>query len=134
MIYLTTLLIIGLNVPYNNKTLLGGGSGAGTSPFVIMAKLAGLNGLDHLVGPLHAKVCAGYPMLNCGHDLQLNITVCISVLSIGLSCVYAGSRVLTALAETGFAPRCFQYVDKSGRPLYSVLVLLAAGPIGQSIW
>ncbi|GAA5986989.1 hypothetical protein JCM10908_000981 [Rhodotorula pacifica] len=107
LIYLTTLLIIGLNVPYNQETLLGGGSGAGTSPFVIMAKLAGLNGLDHL----------------------LNITVCISVLSIGLSCVYAGSRVLTALAETGFAPRCFTYVDKSGRPLYSVLVLLAAGPI-----
>ncbi|KAG0658163.1 hypothetical protein C6P46_006039, partial [Rhodotorula mucilaginosa] len=107
LIYLTTLLIIGLNVPYNNETLLGGGSGAGTSPFVIMAKLAGLNGLDHL----------------------LNITVCISVLSIGLSCVYAGSRVLTALSETGFAPKCFQYVDKSGRPLYSVLVLLAAGPI-----
>lgn len=61
---------------------------------------------------------------------QLNITVCISVLSIGLSCVYAGSRVLTALAETGFAPKCFTYVDKSGRPLYSVLLLLAAGPIG----
>lgn len=107
VIYLSTLLIIGLNVPYNQETLLGGGSGAGTSPFVIMAKLAGLNGLDHL----------------------LNITVCISVLSIGLSCVYAGSRVLTALAETGFAPKCFTYVDKSGRPLYSVLVLLAAGPI-----
>ena len=49
VIYLTTLLIIGLNVPYNNETLLGGGSGAGTSPFVIMAKLAGLNGLDDLV-------------------------------------------------------------------------------------
>ncbi|GAA5865945.1 hypothetical protein JCM3774_005533 [Rhodotorula dairenensis] len=107
LIYLTTLLIIGLNVPYNNSTLLGGGSGAGVSPFVIMANLAGLNGLDHL----------------------LNITVCISVLSIGLSCVYAGSRVLTALSETGYAPKCFQYVDKSGRPLYSVLVLLAAGPI-----
>lgn len=107
LIYLTSLLIIGLNVPYDNPTLLGGGSGAGTSPFVIMAKLAGLNGLDHL----------------------LNITVCISVLSIGLSCVYAGSRVLTALSETGFAPKMFQYVDKSGRPLYSVLVCLAAGPI-----
>mgnify|MGYP002717739940 CR=1 FL=1 len=73
-------------------------------------------------------------MLKCGKDLQLNITVCISVLSIGLTCVYAGSRVLTALAETGFAPKCFQYVDKSGRPLYSVLVLLAAGPIGESTW
>jgi hypothetical protein len=41
------------------------------------------------------------------------------VLSIGLSCVYAGSRVLTALAETGYAPKVFTYIDKSGRPLYS---------------
>ena len=80
------------------------------------------------------KTCSENPVLKCGNDLQLNITVCISVLSIGLSCVYAGSRVLTALAETGFAPKCFQYVDKSGRPLYSVLVLLAADPIGESTW
>lgn len=59
----------------------------------------------------------------------INATICISVLSIGLSCVYAGSRVLTALAETGFAPRCFAYVDKSGRPLWSVLFVLGFGPV-----
>ena len=40
----------------------------------------------------------------------VNITICISVLSIGLSCVFAGSRTLTALAETGFAPKIFTYV------------------------
>ncbi|GAA5975183.1 hypothetical protein JCM11641_004384 [Rhodosporidiobolus odoratus] len=107
IIYIASLLIIGLNVPYNQETLLGGADGAGTSPFVIMASIAGLNGLDHLI----------------------NITICISVLSIGLSCVYAGSRVLTALAETGFAPRVFTYVDKSGRPLWSVIAVLAFGPI-----
>ncbi|GAA5866545.1 hypothetical protein JCM8547_005451 [Rhodosporidiobolus lusitaniae] len=107
LIYISSLLIIGLNVPANNETLLGGSDGAGTSPFVIMTKLAGLNGLDHLI----------------------NITICISVLSIGLSCVYAGSRVLTALAETGYAPRVFTYVDKSGRPLWSVIAVLMFGPI-----
>ncbi|GAA5953491.1 hypothetical protein JCM3765_005051 [Sporobolomyces pararoseus] len=107
VIYISSLLIIGLNVPYNNETLLGGGSGAGTSPFVIMASLAGLKGLDSF----------------------LNIVICISVLSIGLSCVYAGSRVLTALAETGYAPKVFTYVDKSGRPLWSVIAVLAFGPI-----
>ncbi|GAA5892691.1 uncharacterized protein JCM6883_007441 [Sporobolomyces salmoneus] len=107
LIYLSSLLIIGLNVPYNNETLLGGGSGAGTSPFVIMASLAGLTGLDSF----------------------LNIVICISVLSIGLSCVYAGSRVLTAMAEQNYAPRCFTYIDKSGRPLYSVIALLMFGPI-----
>lgn len=46
----------------------------------------------------------------------VNATICVSVLSIGLSCVYAGSRTLTALAETGYAPRIFAY----GKPyLYS---------------
>ncbi|GAA6053852.1 hypothetical protein JCM3770_004749 [Rhodotorula araucariae] len=107
IIYITSLTIIGLNLPYNEETLMGGGSGAGTSPFVIMANRAGLKGLDHLI----------------------NITICISVLSIGLSCVYAGSRVLTAMAETGFAPKIFAYVDKSGRPLWSVIAVLAFGPI-----
>jgi len=72
-----------------------------------MASLAGLSGLDSF----------------------LNIVICISVLSIGLSCVYAGSRVLTALAETGYAPKVFTYVDKSGRPLWSVIAVLAFGPI-----
>ncbi|GAA5823711.1 hypothetical protein JCM11251_000735 [Rhodosporidiobolus azoricus] len=107
VIYILSLLIIGLNVPANNPTLMGGGSGAGTSPFVIMANLAGLNGLDHLI----------------------NITICISILSIGLASVFAGSRVLTALAETGFAPRIFTYVDKSGRPLWSVVAVLIFGAL-----
>ncbi|KAK4055517.1 Amino acid permease [Microbotryomycetes sp. JL201] len=106
LIYVSSLLIIGLNIPWNDERLLNG-SGAGTSPFVIMVDRAGIPGLNHLI----------------------NATICVSVLSIGLSCVYAGSRVLTALAETGFAPKCFTYVDKSGRPLWSVLVLLAFGPI-----
>ncbi|GAA6058880.1 hypothetical protein JCM10212_002824 [Sporobolomyces blumeae] len=107
IIYLSSLVIIGMNLPYNDPRLLGGGDGAGTSPFVIMAERAGLNGLDS----------------------YLNVVICISVLSIGLSCVYGGSRVLTALAETGYAPKIFTYVDKSGRPLYSVIVVLLFGPI-----
>ncbi|WOO77221.1 Amino-acid permease inda1 [Vanrija pseudolonga] len=106
LIYITSLTIIGLALPYD-EPLLKVGSGAQASPFVIVMKNAGINGLDHLV----------------------NITICISVLSIGLSAVYAGSRTLTALAETGYAPRFFAYVDKAGRPLWSVVLLLATGPL-----
>lgn len=61
----------------------------------------------------------------------MNATICISVISIGLASVYAGSRVLCALAETGQAPRCFAYVDKAGRPLYSVLFNLAWGAVSR---
>lgn len=106
IIYITSLTIIGLLVPYTEDRLIGG-SGASASPFVIALKNAGISGLDHLV----------------------NATICISVLSIGLSCVYAGSRTLTALAETGYAPKIFTYVDKSSRPLFSVIAILAFAPI-----
>lgn len=59
----------------------------------------------------------------------MNATICISILSIALASVYAGSRVLAALAETGFAPRCFAMVDKAGRPLWSVVFNLAWGAV-----
>ncbi len=51
----------------------------------------------------------------------------MSVFSIGLASVFAGSRTLTALAETGYAPKAFTYVDKAGRPLFSTLFILAFG-------
>lgn len=107
LIYLTSLLIIGLAIPYDDPRLSAGGSRANRSPFVILVDKARIPVFNHIV----------------------NATICISVLSIGLSCVYAGSRTLTALAETGYAPKLFTYVDKSGRPLYSVIAILIAGPI-----
>ncbi|KAF9261180.1 hypothetical protein L218DRAFT_931559 [Marasmius fiardii PR-910] len=106
VIYVTSLTIIGLLIPYSEPRLLGG-SGADASPFVIALDKANIPGLNHLV----------------------NVTICISVLSIGLSAVYAGSRTLTALAETGYAPRIFTYVDKSSRPLFSVVLFLATCPL-----
>jgi amino acid transporter len=53
----------------------------------------------------------------------------ISVLSIGLSSVYGGSRTLMSLAETGYAPSVFAYVDKSGRPLWALVFILAFGTL-----
>jgi amino acid permease len=55
----------------------------------------------------------------------MNVIILVSVLSIGLSAVYGGSRTLTALAQQGYAPRVFTFVDRSGRPLYSVMFILA---------
>ncbi|KAL1694063.1 amino acid permease-domain-containing protein [Schizophyllum commune] len=106
VVYILSLTIVGLMVPYDDDRLLNG-SGSSASPFVIALVRANISGVDHLI----------------------NAVICISVLSIGLSCVYAGSRTLTALAETGYAPNCFTYVDKSSRPLWSVVAVLAFGPI-----
>ncbi|KAF8875776.1 APC amino acid permease [Infundibulicybe gibba] len=106
IIYITSLTIIGLLIPYDEPRLLGGG-GSAASPFVIALDNARIKGLNHFV----------------------NATICVSVLSIGLSSVYGGSRTLTALAETGYAPKIFAYVDKSSRPLFSVIAILAFGPL-----
>lgn len=57
----------------------------------------------------------------------MNFIILISVISIGNSGVYGGSRTLTALAEQGYAPKCFKYIDKSGRPLYSTIAVILCG-------
>ncbi|TRM60925.1 amino acid permease/ SLC12A domain-containing protein [Schizophyllum amplum] len=106
LVFVVSLTIVGLMVPYDDDRLLNG-SGSAASPFVIALVRANISGVDHL----------------------LNAVICISVLSVGLSCVYAGSRTLTALAETGYAPKIFTYVDKSSRPLWSVVLILAFGAI-----
>ncbi|KAG6810314.1 hypothetical protein H0H92_012468 [Tricholoma furcatifolium] len=107
LIYIVSLTIIGLLVPFNEPRLLGG-SGSAASPFVIALANARIPGLDHFV----------------------NATICVSVISIGMASVYGGSRALTGLAETGYAPKIFSYVDKSSRPLWSVVFTLAFGALG----
>ncbi|WRT66803.1 uncharacterized protein IL334_003766 [Kwoniella shivajii] len=106
LIYITSLTLVGLTIRSDDDSLYNG-SGSDISPFVILMDRARIKGMNHII----------------------NLTICISVLSIGLSCVYAGSRTLTALAETGYAPRIFTYVDKSGRPLWSLIAILAFAPI-----
>ncbi|KAG7095266.1 hypothetical protein E1B28_006039 [Marasmius oreades] len=106
LIYVTSLLMVGLLIPYNEPRLFGA-SDASASPFVIVLDNANIHGLNHLV----------------------NATICVSVISISLSCVYAGSRTLTALAESGYAPKIFTYVDKSSRPLWSAIVTILFAPI-----
>lgn len=60
----------------------------------------------------------------------MNFTILVSVLSIGVSAVYGGSRCLTAMAQQGYAPKFFSYIDRSGRPLPSVILHLLCGFLG----
>lgn len=107
LFYVLGLLFIGLLVPYNDPNLLGSGGyiDVAASPFVLVGKYAGLHGFDSF----------------------MNVVILVSVLSIGVSAVYGGSRTLTALAQQGYAPKIFTYVDKSGRPLFSVSAVLVFG-------
>lgn len=100
-------MFVGLLVSSNDPRLLGADNPSNTSPFVIAAKDGGL--------PKFANF--------------MNFIILVSVVSIANSGVYGGSRTLAALAEKGYAPKCFVYVDKSGRPLWATIAILAWGPL-----
>jgi amino acid transporter len=88
--------------------LNAGSDDPSASPFVIAVANAGLK----------------------GYDSFMNVIILVSVLSIGVSCVYGGSRTLVALAQQGFAPKFFAYIDKSGRPLPAVSSIILIGFLG----
>ncbi|KAH8673454.1 amino acid permease/ SLC12A domain-containing protein [Xylariales sp. PMI_506] len=109
LFYVVGLLLVGLLVSSDDKRLLNAGNDdPSASPFVIAIANAGLK----------------------GYDSFMNVIILVSVLSIGVSCVYGGSRTLVALAQQGYAPKLFAYIDKSGRPLPSVLSIILIGFLG----
>lgn len=107
LFYILSLFFVGLLVRYDDPRLIGSDEfiDVSASPFVIAANNAGLPAFGDFI----------------------NVVILVSVVSIGLSGVYGGSRTLTALAEQGYAPRIFTYIDRAGRPLFSTLVVLLCG-------
>ncbi|OTA98597.1 hypothetical protein M426DRAFT_325865 [Hypoxylon sp. CI-4A] len=106
LFYVLGLTFVGLLIPSDDPHLLNASSSDVTaSPFVLVGQYANLNGFNHF----------------------MNFIILVSVISIGVSGVYGGSRTLTALAQQGYAPKIFSYVDRSGRPTFSVAALLIFG-------
>lgn len=60
---------------------------------------------------------------------MFNAVILVSVLSVGNSATFATSRTLSALASYGQAPRFLSYVDRQGRPLIALLIVLVFGCI-----
>ena len=104
-----SLAIIGCVVPYNHPRLgLGANSAdANASPFVLAVLDAQIPVVPHIV----------------------NAVILVAVLSVGNASTFAASRTLEALAEIGQAPKIFAYVDKKGRPLATLALTLALGPL-----
>lgn len=113
LFYILGLTFVGLLVSSTDTRLLNSSNpyADGVSPFVLAPLDAGLH----------------------GYDSFMNVVILVSVVSIGVSCVYGGSRTLTALAQQGYAPRIFAYIDRSGRPLPSVVINLAFGALAYVI-
>lgn len=109
LFYVLGLTLVGLLVSSTDERLLNASNpyAEGTSPFVLAPLDGGLIGFDSF----------------------MNVVILVSVVSIGMACVYGGSRTLTALCENGYGPKLFTYIDRSGRPLASVILNLAFGAL-----
>ncbi|CCH41254.1 Leu/Val/Ile amino-acid permease [Wickerhamomyces ciferrii] len=102
--FIIPIFLIGLLVPYNSDELLGSsGSKTHSSPFVIAVSSVPV--VPHFV----------------------NAVILIAVLSVGNSAFFIASRTLQSLAEQGFAPKYFNYIDRSGRPLRALVFTAIIG-------
>lgn len=98
---MVSLTIVGTLVPYDDQNLLGSSSSdANASPFVIAVRNAGISAVPSI----------------------MNVVILIAVLSVGNSSIYGSSRTLAALADRGQAPKILGYIDRSGRPLMSIIL------------
>lgn len=105
-LFLGSLTIVGLLVPYNSDRLMGsGGGGSHASPFVLAAELHSVKVVPHII----------------------NAVIMLSVTSVALSALYSASRTLQSLAEQKFAPQWFNYIDNDGRPLRALCVCSICG-------
>ncbi|CAK9440249.1 uncharacterized protein LODBEIA_P43490 [Lodderomyces beijingensis] len=101
-----SLTIVGLLVPYNSDRLMGSsGGGSHASPFVLAASLHGVQAVPSII----------------------NAVILMSVTSVASSALYSASRTLQSLAEQGFAPSWFNYIDRKGRPFRALVVCAIFG-------
>lgn len=100
LFYVISILLIGLNVPYNYPGLST--ASTATSPFTITFEMAG------------SRVAGSF----------MNTVVLTSVLSAGNHALFAGTRVLYSLAVTEpipHAPKVFAWTTKRGVPVPALL-------------
>ncbi|EPS35951.1 hypothetical protein H072_10573 [Dactylellina haptotyla CBS 200.50] len=101
--YLISLLVITFIVPFDDPRL--DGEGSSTSPFVIAIQSAGIMYLPDI----------------------FNAVILVAVISVANTCVYASSRVITAIADQGQGPSALRFIDKEGRPMRATIVTLLFG-------
>lgn len=111
---LLSLFLVSLIVPYDDDRLTDARHpyDPRTSPFVIALEIGKVKALAHIV----------------------NAVIIISTLSVANSGIYAGSRTMLSLAEQGFAPKFFKYVDREGRPLPATALSLAFGALAFLVY
>ncbi|CAP91587.1 Dicarboxylic amino acid permease [Penicillium chrysogenum] len=96
--YLTTIFMMGLIVPSNDKGLMSNSGDAGASPFAIAANNVGIKTVPSVI----------------------NAVVITSAWSAANSAMLVGTRTLYGLAQEGHAPKLFTRFNRFGVPWMSV--------------
>lgn len=96
--FVTPVILVGFAVPYTTKGLGTSNEGSG-SPFVMILDLAGTKAL---------------------HSIFNSVIIC-SVIGVSNSSIYASTRTLVALSQSGMGPKWLSYVDRRGRPTIALL-------------
>lgn len=91
--YIGTIFVVGALIPYTE-------AGVQTSPFTMVFTKMGIAGAASL----------------------MNVVILTSILSAGNSGMYASTRMLYALAESGKAPKFLAKVNKRGVPINSLII------------
>lgn len=99
--YILSVLIIGLNVPYNYPGLSSKKSS--TSPFTLVFQMAG------------AKAAGSF----------INAVILTSVISAGNHALFAGTRLMYSLSVDGHAPKFFGKLNRNRVPWVAVLATSA---------
>lgn len=108
-LYVTAVIIIGINVSQNSPELLSavsaGGDTAASSPFVVICQQTGVKVLPSVI----------------------NAIVMTSALSSGNENAYGLSRTMMALAKQGSMPKIFLKTSGAGTPYVGVVLALCFG-------
>lgn len=106
LFYIGTIVVVSFLMPYTDPELLKNGVEAiGVSPFTLVFKRAGM--------ALAASI--------------MNAIILTAVLSCGNTGLYAGSRMLYAMAREGKAPRFLMRTSKRGVPYMAVICTALVG-------
>lgn len=105
--YMFAIIMVCFIVRYDDPSLLGNSKWP-VSPFVIGLSNGGIKVLPSII----------------------NACILVAMLSAANASVFATYKPLVALANAGHGPKFLAYVDRKGRPMYSILIAVGFGFIG----
>lgn len=111
-VYLLTMILLGFTVPNNHPRLMGSPYAKegvqSVSPYVLAAYIHNVKVLPHFI----------------------NAVVMLAMVSMSNSAMYAAPRLICSLAQQGYCPKYFDYIDRRGRPTRALVLCFIIGTIG----